>query len=124
MSDCDKELRCLCVSPEPVFVTSVAVAGTTATLTVNRDLTSLSFFRLHIPCAMIESILTTLDVAFTDGTNTYPGFNWLGNTLKISTLKKFFCRCRKEDEECGCERFLTCFDGNDPVHIEVLNRIV
>lgn len=117
---CKNRYDALCVKPETVTVTAVAVSATTATLTINRPLTSLSFLSLKMSCAQIVD-LAELDVEFTDGTDTYPAFNWLGNTLQTSTLKKFFCG---SGDSCKCDKCLVCFDGHDTDHVSVLTRVV
>lgn len=123
LNDCG----CLCVNPERVNVTSATVAGTLATLTVDRELTGLNIFRLFIPCAIIDDIADTDTVSFTDGTNTYAGANWLGNNLRVGTLDKVFCRNRRG---CNCNECLVCSVENDTVgaagtaHVQVWNRII
>lgn len=115
-----RDCGCLCINPENVHVVSAVEAGTVLTLTINRELTDLSFFKLFVPCSIISSFAATDTVEITDGTNTYPANSWLGNLLRVSTLKKVFCNgCF-----CNCNVCLVCFVGNDPVHVQVLNRIV
>lgn len=116
-----RECGCFCANPESVSVVSATVTGTVATLTINRELSGLSFFKLFVPCSIISSIPDVDTIVFTDGTLSYPGQNWLGNLLRNGTLKKVYCGCRCE---CRCDVCLLCFSGNDAIHIQILNRIV
>lgn len=111
---------CITVNPRCVTATSATSAAGTTTLTITQLLTGLTGFRLNVPCALISGLPNSDIVEITDGTNTYPMLNWLGNNLELGTLKRYFC----SNCDCNCNRTLIAFVGNDPTHVSILSRVM
>lgn len=107
--------NCGCGCNPIATVTSVTTTDTISTLTIDRSLLSLCFFRLCIPCATVSTILDDSTISLTDGTNTYTVQNALGNNLRADALKDRCCfRCR-----CGSVFEAEAFVGHDPDHVTV-----
>lgn len=104
---------CNCKCKPLVTVTGATTTETLTTLTIDSILTSLCDFRLCVPCSIISTILDDSTIAFTDGTNTYPGLMGNGNNLRAITLKDNCC-CNR----CGSFR-VDAFVGHDPDHVTV-----
>lgn len=123
MSDrcnCDR----LCVPTTTATVISATVEGTVATLTINQPLTSLSYFKLNVPCAIISGLANVDTVSFTDGTDTYIGYAFNGELLTISTLKRKFCKRACCCDCCRCDDFLIAYSSQSQTTVTILNRIL
>lgn len=117
---CDNcECNRLCVPTATATVTAAVVTGTVAALTINQPLTGLNYFRLCIPCAIINGISNVDTVTFTDGTDTFIGHIFNNELLTISTLKKRFCRCC-----CDDVKPLVAYASQSQTTVTIINRIV
>lgn len=104
--------------PTNVYATRANQDGSIVHITINRLLSDLSFFRLFVPCSMIDSLIASSIVDINDGTTSYPLNRLNGNQVNLGTIRRFYCH-----DNCCCDKFLSCLTGRNKVHVQILNNI-
>lgn len=120
MCECNR----LCIPSVDATVISATVTGTTAALTINQTLTNLSYFRLRVPCAIINGLAGIDTVTFTDGTNTYTATAFNGDPLSISTLKRYFCKHNRCNDCCRCQDALIAYSSQSNANVQIICHVL
>lgn len=107
------------LKPTDVYATRANQDGGTVHITINRLLSDLTFFRLFVPCAMIDSLIASSLVDINDETTSYPLNRWMGNQVNLGSIRRFYCN----GDNCCCDKFLPCITGRNRVHVQILNNI-
>lgn len=105
------------LTPTDVYAIRADQDGSIVHITINKRLSDLNFFRLFVPCSMIDSLIGSSIVDINDTTTSYPLNRWMGNQVSLGAIRRFYC-----SNNCCCDKFLPCLTGRNRVHIQILNN--